>query len=123
MQSKAQRDFDASKDRSLPVFGVGVAFIDESSAYSIPMEEVHKMREDVQSIISSLSPPTKELHIFPIEDIYSTGLSNGKEKLMELLNLVGDATGKEDLMVHLRMLCLQKVRIWLCDLVENHIAC
>ncbi|KAI4330515.1 hypothetical protein MLD38_028800 [Melastoma candidum] len=109
MQYKVQRDFDASRDRSLRVFGVGVAFIDESSAYSVPMEEANKVREDIRWIVSSLSPPEKELHIFPLEEIYSNGLNNGKEKLMELLDMAGDATGKEDLLVHLRVLSLQKI--------------
>ncbi|KAK1578329.1 hypothetical protein Q3G72_029410 [Acer saccharum] len=63
MQQRAQKNFDASKDRSLPVFGVGVTFIDE----------------------------------------------NGKERLKTLEDSVSDATGKEDLLLHLRMLALQKV--------------
>lgn len=110
MQYKAQKNFDASRDRSLPVFGVGVAFIDESTAYSILSSEMDRVLGDIKLMVSQLSPPTKELHIFPIESVYSEGSIDSKDRLKELLDRVTDATGKEDLLVHLRMLSLQKVR-------------
>ncbi|BBH07331.1 Adenine nucleotide alpha hydrolases-like superfamily protein [Prunus dulcis] len=78
MHSKAQKNFDACRDRSLPVFGVGVAFVDESSVTLPP-----------------LMKPTK--------------FGDGRERLKKLLDAVDDATGREDLLLHLRMLALQKV--------------
>lgn len=110
MQNKAQQNFDASRDRSLPVFGVGVAFIDESAICSVPCEVAEGI-EDIRLIVSNLAPPTKELLVVPIESVFSLESSNGKDQLSKLLDAVTDATGKEDLLVHLRMLSLQKV--WL----------
>ncbi|KAI6696787.1 hypothetical protein NL676_016906 [Syzygium grande] len=109
MQYKAQKNFDASRDRSLPVFGVGVAFIDESTAYPILSSEMDRVLGDIKLMVSQLSPPTKELHIFPIESVYSEGSIDSKDRLKELLDRVTDTTGKEDLLVHLRMLSLQKI--------------
>ncbi|KAK9290849.1 hypothetical protein L1049_009027 [Liquidambar formosana] len=109
MQHKAQKNFDASRDRSLPVFGVGVAFIDESAIFPVPSHEVDKAIQDMNLIVSNLAPPKKELHVVPIENIYSSDSSDGRSRLKELLDAVSDATGKEDLRLHLRMLCLQKI--------------
>ncbi|XP_015898174.3 cytoplasmic tRNA 2-thiolation protein 2 isoform X2 [Ziziphus jujuba] len=109
MQHKAQKNFDASRDRSLPVFGVGVAFIDESSIFTVPEDEVTKGIEDIRLIVSSLTPPTKELHVVPIESLYSSDSNDGSDRLKKLLDAVCDATGKEDLLVYLRMLSLQKI--------------
>lgn len=106
MQHKAQKNFDASRDRSLPVFGVGVAFVDESAVSRIPSDEFDKAIQDMKSIVSNLAPPEKAFHVVPIESVYS---SNGRDRLEELLNAVKDVTGKEDLLQHLRMLSLQKV--------------
>lgn len=111
MQHRAQRNFEASKDRSLPVFGVGVAFVDESAYYQVPSHEADQAMEDMKLIVSNLAPPRKDLHVVPIESIYSSDLSDGKEKLKRVLDSVSDTTGKEDLLLYLRMLCLQKV--WL----------
>lgn len=105
MQHKAQKNFDASRDRSLPVFGVGVAFVDESAVSRIPSDEFDKAIQDMKSIVSNLAPPEKAFHVVPIESVYS---SNGRDRLEELLNAVKDVTGKEDLLQHLRMLSLQK---------------
>lgn len=113
LQHKAQKNFDASRDRSLPVFGVGVAFIDESSTFSVPSDEVAKAIQDVRLIVSNLTPPTKELHIVSIDSIFSSDFSNGSDRLTKLLDAVSDVTGKEDLLVHLRMLSLQKVCLYL----------
>ena len=113
MQHKAQQNFDASRDRSLPVFGVGVAFIDESAVCSVPSCEVEEGIEDIRQIVSNLAPPTKELLVVPIESVFLSESSDGKDQLSKFLEAVTDATGKEDLLVHLRMLCLQKV--WLED--------
>lgn len=113
LQHKAQKNFDASRDRSLPVFRVGVAFIDESSTFSVPSDEVAKAIQDVRLIVSNLTPPNKELHVVPIDSICSSDFSNGSDKLTKLLDAVNDVTGKEDLLVHLRMLSLQKVCLYL----------
>lgn len=109
MQQKAQKNLDASRDRSLPVFTVGVAFIDEAAISSVACQEVEQVIQDLQVIVSSLAPPKKELHIAAIENLFSTNSDEGRDRLRELLNSVGDLTGKEDLVLHLRMLFLQKV--------------
>ncbi|XP_065856558.1 cytoplasmic tRNA 2-thiolation protein 2 [Euphorbia lathyris] len=109
MQHRSQKNFDASKDRSLPVFGVGVAFIDESAVYHVPSEKVNNAVREMKLDVSTLAPPTKQLHIVPIENMYNSDSTDGKYKLIELLNDVNDATGKEDLLCHLRMFALQKV--------------
>nr|GEV12015.1 cytoplasmic tRNA 2-thiolation protein 2 [Tanacetum cinerariifolium] len=113
MQLKAQKNFDATanRDRSLPVFGVGVAFIDESEVHPIASGDLDKAIEDIKGIVLNLAPPAKELHVVPIRSIYSTKINDGKEMLQNLINTVGDATGKEDLLTHLRMLSLQKIAI------------
>lgn len=107
MQYRAQKNFEASRDRSLPVFGVGVVFIDESAISPIPSLE--KAIEDIRSIVASLAPPTKELHVVPIEAVYSSESSVGRDKLIKLVNAVNDPTGREDILLYLRMLALQKV--------------
>lgn len=109
MQHKAQKNFDASRDRSLPVFGVGVAFIDESAYYPVPSHEFDEAVEDMKLIVDNLVPPRKDFHVVPIESICSSDSSDGRDKMKELLNAVSDTTGKEDLLVQLRMLSLQKV--------------
>ncbi|KAK9921982.1 hypothetical protein M0R45_030471 [Rubus argutus] len=109
MHNKAQKNFDASRDRSLPVFGVGVAFIDESTVYSVPSNETDKAVEDIRFIVENLAPPTKRLHVVPIESVYSSDSGDCRERLKQLLDAVKDVTGKEDLLLHLRMLALQKI--------------
>ncbi|XP_054800632.1 cytoplasmic tRNA 2-thiolation protein 2 [Prosopis cineraria] len=109
MQHRSLKNFDASRDRSLPVFGVGVVFIDESAASPTPSSELEKAVKDISSIVASLTPPTKELHVVPIEAVYSSESSDGRDKLIKLVNAVSDSTGKEDLLLYLRMLALQKV--------------
>ncbi|XP_076958173.1 cytoplasmic tRNA 2-thiolation protein 2-like [Bidens hawaiensis] len=113
MQLKAQKNYDATanRDRSFPVFGVGVAFVDESEVHSVISAVTDKAVEDIKQIVSNLPPPIKELHVAPISNVYSTKTSDGKEMLKSLINAVGDATGKEDLLSHLRMLSLQKIAI------------
>ncbi|GLT74473.1 hypothetical protein SLA2020_462680 [Shorea laevis] len=109
MQQKAQKNYEASKDRSLPVFRVGVAFIDESAVISVPSQEVENAIEEIRLIVSNAAPPAKELHVVPIQNICSSDSIDGKIRLENLLDTVSDATGKEDLLIHLRMLSLQKV--------------
>lgn len=109
MQYKAQKNYDANKDKSLPVFGVGVAFIDESSTHSFTSQHIEKAIEDIRLIVSNLAPPSKELFVVPIESIFSSDGIDGKERLKELLDAVSDVTGKEDLLIRLRILLLQKI--------------
>ncbi|MED6170841.1 hypothetical protein PIB30_034930 [Stylosanthes scabra] len=109
IQERAQKNFDASRDRSLPVFGVGVVFIDESAVVPIPSAEMDEAVGFITSVVSSLAPPKKELHVVPIETIYSSDCSDGKERLIKIVNAVRDPTGREDLLVNIRMLALQKV--------------
>ncbi|XP_057982101.1 cytoplasmic tRNA 2-thiolation protein 2 isoform X2 [Malania oleifera] len=111
MQCKALKNFEASRDRSLPVFGVGVAFIDESTANSTYFHQIDKAIEDMKLIVSNLAPPAKEFHVVPIESICSLEFRDGRDGLKELLNAVTDVTGKEDLLLHLRMLSLQKIAL------------
>ncbi|GAV75205.1 DUF2392 domain-containing protein, partial [Cephalotus follicularis] len=109
MQYRAQKNFDASRDRSLPVFRVGVAFISESSINPILSDKEDRAIEEMRSIVSNLAPPPKQFHVVPIESIYSSDSSDARDSLKELLAGVSDTTGKEDLMLHLRMLSLQKI--------------
>lgn len=111
MQVKAQKNFDASasKDRPLPVFGVGVAYIDENSAPPIPSEDFVRAISEMKFIVSSLAPPEKRFHVVRTEDIYSDDSTPIRDPLVELFNAVSDTTGKDDLLAHLRMLSLQKV--------------
>ncbi|KAK3018768.1 hypothetical protein RJ639_003315 [Escallonia herrerae] len=113
IQHKAQKNFDASasRDRSLPVFGVGAAFIDESAICPVSSNEFDEALEDMRLIVTNLAPPRKKFHIVPIESVYSSDCCNGRDRLKELLNAVSDVTGREDLLVHLRMLCLQKIAL------------
>ncbi|OVA18362.1 Thiouridylase [Macleaya cordata] len=109
LQDKAQRNSEASRDNSYPVFGVGVAFIDESNISAIPSHELDKAFQDLRLIVSSLAPPQKELHVMPIGNICSSDPKEGRNRVKELLDTVTDITGKEDLLQHFRMLCLQKI--------------
>ncbi|WOG91005.1 hypothetical protein DCAR_0310253 [Daucus carota subsp. sativus] len=111
MQVKSQKNFDASRDRSLPVFGVGVAFVDESAFHTLPSHELDKEIEEIKLIVDELSPPTKAFHVIPIESICLSNSNSAKDNLNELLNAVSDKTGKEDLMVQLRMMSLQKTAL------------
>lgn len=111
MQYRAQKNYDACKDRSLPVFGVGVAFIDEHVGYPKISNQIEKAIEEIKLIVSNLAPPTKELYIVPIERICCSDSMEGRDRLKELLDAVVDTTGKEDLLLHLRMLSLQKVAL------------
>ncbi|KAK9664348.1 hypothetical protein RND81_14G035300 [Saponaria officinalis] len=112
MHLKAQNNFDASRDKSLPVFSVGVAFIDESFARSIPFDVAAQAILHVKAVVNSLSPPHKDLHVASLENIYSSAdVADGRSRLTELLDTFVDSTGKDDFLTHLRMLCLQKVAV------------
>lgn len=109
MQSKALKSWDASKSQALPVFSVGVAFIDESMLSFNTTHEVDQSIEEIRMTVLHLDPPQKKLHITPIESIYSLDFMEGRNKLKELLLNISDSTGKEDFLQHLRMCSLQKV--------------
>ncbi|KAL2225956.1 UNVERIFIED_CONTAM: Cytoplasmic tRNA 2-thiolation protein 2 [Sesamum indicum] len=111
MQQKAQKNFEASRDRLLPVFGVGVAYIDESTIYPVSSHDYDGAINQMKLIVASLAPPAKQFFVVPTQSIYSHDSTDGKDRLTELFGAVSDITGKEDLQVHLRMLSLQKVAL------------
>jgi cytoplasmic tRNA 2-thiolation protein 2 len=103
MQSKALMCWDASNSQALPVFTVGVAFINECAISGEPLDQVDAAVAQMRSIVSGLSPPSKDLHILPIENVFPSDSR-------KLVDSIADATGREDLLRHLRMLSLQKAR-------------
>ncbi|CAF2032653.1 unnamed protein product [Brassica oleracea var. botrytis] len=105
-QVKVLKNYEASRDRSLPVFGVGVAFVDESTALSTKTSDAVAL---IQSTVLSLSPPAKDLHVVPIESVFGSDSLEERDRLVKLLDSVSDETGKEDLLLHLKMLSLQKI--------------
>ncbi|KAL0726231.1 hypothetical protein Bca4012_022324 [Brassica carinata] len=110
LQVKALNNYEASRDRSLPVFGVGVAFVDESAAFPAALSgEMGDAVAWVRSTVLSMSPPEKDLHVVPIESVFGSESIEARDKLLKLLDSVSDETGKEDLLLHLKMLSLQKV--------------
>ena len=109
LQVKALKNYEASRDRSLPVFGVGVAFVDESAAYPSLSGGMSDAIAWVRSTVLSLSPPEKDLHVVPIESVFGSDSVEARDRLVKLLDSVSDETGKEDLLLHLKMLSLQKV--------------
>ncbi|XP_057547396.1 cytoplasmic tRNA 2-thiolation protein 2 [Amaranthus tricolor] len=111
MQDKAQKNFDASRDKSLSVFSVGVVFVNETSALGVSTVEADEVIEHVKAVVNELAKPEKLLHIVPLESIYELNPDDDRERLRRMLDAVGDSTGKEDVVTHLRMLCLQKVAV------------
>ncbi|CDP03065.1 unnamed protein product [Coffea canephora] len=69
MQMKAQKNFDASRDRSLPVFGVGFAFIDESSSISILADKFSQAVEEMRLVVSNLAPQLRSSMLFLLKVI------------------------------------------------------
>ncbi|KAL7138480.1 hypothetical protein ABFS83_10G166900 [Erythranthe nasuta] len=110
MQQKAQKNFDATKstERVLPVFRVGVAYIDETTVYPVPSNDFDRAVNEMELIVSSLAPPEKQFFVVPTESIYSTDFAAERDRLTKLVDAVSDVTGKQDLMKHLRMSSLQK---------------
>ncbi|CAH8344844.1 unnamed protein product [Eruca vesicaria subsp. sativa] len=109
LQVKALKNYEASRDRSLPVFGVGVAFVDESAAYPALSSEMGGAIAWVRSTVLSMSPPEKDLRVVPIESVFGSDSVEARDRLVKLMDSVSDETGKEDLLLHLKMLALQKV--------------
>lgn len=111
IQSKAQRDLDASKDNILRIFQFGVAFVDESAALQLSFREACQVIEGIKSIVSDKVHQQEDLHIVPIESIWSTDGSDKKQKLLDLLENVQDTTGREDLLGYIRLQVLQKIAV------------
>lgn len=120
MQQKAQKNFDASRgERVLPVFGVGVAYIDETTMYGEASSDFDKARNEMELIVSNLTPPQKQFFVIPTESIYSPECDVGTDRLKKLGDAVSDLTGKEDLLKHMQMRCLQKVWLSISSLIEH----
>ncbi|KAJ0985744.1 hypothetical protein J5N97_004100 [Dioscorea zingiberensis] len=111
LQYKAFNSWVASKSQALPVFGVGVAFIDERVFSHHPSCEVDNAIEEIKLIVSELTPVQKELHILSIESLCSLGPNDGKSGLNHLLETISDSTGRDDFLHYLRMLSLQKIAL------------
>lgn len=109
MQSKAIQSWETSNAQALPAFGVGVAFVDESALLARPAHETETATEDIRSIVSSLSPGDKQVHVAPLEDVFSPGSEDKAARLKEVVCMLDDETGKDDFVRCLRMLSLQKV--------------
>lgn len=95
--------WDTSNSQALPVFTVSVVFINECAISGEPSGQVDVAVSQIRSIVSGLSPPSKDLHIVPIENVFPSDSC-------KLVDSINDATGREDFLRHLRMLSLQKVR-------------
>ena len=109
MQSKAIQSWETSNSQALPAFGVGVAFVDESALSARPEHETETAAEDIESIVSSLSPGNKQVHFAPLEDVFSSASEDKAARLKEVLSMIDDETGRDDFVCCLRMLSLQKV--------------
>lgn len=113
MQAKAIQSWETSNSQALPAFGVGVAFLDECSVLSPkPKHETDRAVEDINSIVSSLSPGEKAVHIASLGDLFTSGSEDGVGKLREAVGMIGDETGRDDFLRRLRMLLLQKVLLF-----------
>lgn len=110
LQCKSLKNWDASKSQGLAVFGVGVAFVDESSVSLNPSNVTSNILEEINTIVSELTPQ-KELHVTTIESIFGKNFDDGRRCLNELLDGITDATGNEDFTQYLLMLCLQKIAL------------
>ncbi|KAF8776752.1 hypothetical protein HU200_003490 [Digitaria exilis] len=110
MQSKAIQSWETSNSQALPAFGVGVAFVDESALLSRPEHESEMATEDIKSIVSSLSPGDKKVHVAPLEDVFSSG-SEDKAAMLEVVGMINDETGRDDFVRCLLMLSLQKIAL------------
>ncbi|XP_062202996.1 cytoplasmic tRNA 2-thiolation protein 2-like [Phragmites australis] len=112
MQSKAIQSWETSNSQALPAFGLGVAFVDESSVLSLkPQWEIETAIEDIRAIVSSLSLGDKAVHIAPLEDVFSSGSEDGEGRLREVVGMIDDETGRDDFLRWLRMLLLQKIAL------------
>ncbi|CAN6352189.1 unnamed protein product [Urochloa humidicola] len=110
MQSKAIQSWETSNSQALPVFGVGVAFVDESALSARSEDETEMAIGDIKSIVSSLSLGDKKVHVAPLEDVFS-GSDDKVARLKEVAGMIGDETGRDDFIHCLRMLSLQKIAL------------
>ncbi|CAL4905538.1 unnamed protein product [Urochloa decumbens] len=111
MQSKAIQSWETSNSQALPAFGVGVAFVDESALSARPEDETKTAIGDMKSIVSSLSPSDKKVHVAPLEDVFSSGSDDKVARLKEVVGMIGDETGRDDFIQCLCMLSLQKIAL------------
>ncbi|KAG0466183.1 hypothetical protein HPP92_017763 [Vanilla planifolia] len=111
MHCKSLKNWDASKSQGLPVFGFGVAFVDESTIFPTPSNVASNIIEEISGIVSELGHALQELHIAPIETAFCKDLVDGQNCLRQLLDNITDASGKEDFVQYLRMLSLQKIAV------------
>uniref|UniRef100_A0A804N4S0 Cytoplasmic tRNA 2-thiolation protein 2 n=1 Tax=Zea mays TaxID=4577 RepID=A0A804N4S0_MAIZE len=113
MQSKAIQSWEASNSQALPVFSLGVAFVDERSVISasLPGHEIQAAIEDIRSVVSGLSPGDKRVHIASLEEVFSSGSDDKAARLKEVVGVISDETGRDDFVRRLRMLSLQKVAL------------
>ncbi|XP_020579142.1 cytoplasmic tRNA 2-thiolation protein 2 [Phalaenopsis equestris] len=111
LQCKSLKNWDASKSQGLPVFGVGVAFVDESSVSPNSSNVVSNIFEEINSIVSEIAPAQKTLHVMAIESLFCKDFDDGRRCLNELLDGITDVTGREDFTQSLRMLTLQKIAL------------
>ena len=116
MQSKAIQSWEVSNSQALPVFSLGVAFVDERSVLSasLPGHEIQAAIEDIRSVVSGLSPGDKRVHIAPLEEVFSSGSDDKAARLKEVVGVISDETGRDDFVRRLRMLSLQKVLPFWC---------
>lgn len=111
MQSKAIQSWETSNSQALPAFRVGVAFVDESVLSARPELEIDMAIEDIKSIVSSLSPRNKKVHVAPLQDVFLSGSGADAARLKEVVSMIDDETGRDDFVRCLRMLSLQKIAL------------
>jgi cytoplasmic tRNA 2-thiolation protein 2 len=85
MQSKALMCWDASNSQALPVFNVGVVFINECVISGEPSDQVDVAIAQIRSIVSGLSPPSNDLHVFPLRTYFLL--------IQVIVDSITDATG------------------------------
>ncbi|CAL5092697.1 unnamed protein product [Urochloa decumbens] len=111
MQFKAIQSWETSNSQALPAFGLGVAFVNESALSARPEHETEMATGDIKSIVSSLAPGEKKVHVAPLEDVFSYGSEDKAARLKEVVGMIDDETGRDDFIQCLRMLSLQKIAL------------
>ncbi|CAL4970397.1 unnamed protein product [Urochloa decumbens] len=111
MQSKAIQSWETSNSQALLAFGLGVAFVNESALSARPEHETEMATGDIKSIVSSLAPGDKKVHVAPLEDVFSSGSEDKAARLKEVVGMIDDETGRDDFIQCLCMLSLQKIAL------------
>jgi hypothetical protein len=96
MQSKAINSWETSNSQALPVLGVRVVFIDKSTLSPKPKDETERAVEDIRSIVLSLSPRKKAVHIASLGDIFASRPEDGVGRLREVVGMIGNETERDD---------------------------